>query len=121
MKFDNKIALVTGGASGIGKATVMEFARSGAIVICLRTLTEKRHRGLVNEARQSNFSVEYLPDRSGRDSTSIRRSAASILTRHPRIDILVNAAGWNDIQPFVDNPPDYMERALRSISMAFCT
>ena len=110
MRFDNKIALVTGGASGIGKATVMEFARCGAIVICA-DVDEKKAAEVVNEAKQSNFSVEYLPINLA-ESASIRRSAASILTRHPRIDILVNAAGWNDIQPFVENPPDYMERVI---------
>jgi 2-hydroxycyclohexanecarboxyl-CoA dehydrogenase len=110
MRFDDKIALVTGGASGIGKATVMEFARCGAIVICA-DVDEKRAAEAVNEAKQSNFSVEYLPINLA-ESASIRRSAASILTRHPRIDILVNAAGWNDIQPFVENPPDYMERVI---------
>ncbi|MGO9005674.1 MAG: SDR family NAD(P)-dependent oxidoreductase [Beijerinckiaceae bacterium] len=110
MKFDDKIALVTGGASGIGKATVMEFARCGATVICA-DVDEKKGAEVVNEARQSNFKVEYLSINLA-DPAATRRSAAAILARHPRIDILVNAAGWNDIQPFVDNPPDYMDRVI---------
>jgi 2-hydroxycyclohexanecarboxyl-CoA dehydrogenase len=44
--------------------------------------------------------------------TSVRDCAAEVLKRHQRIDILVNAAGFNDLQPFVENPPDYMDRVL---------
>jgi len=110
MKFDNKIALVTGGASGIGRATVMEFARCGATVICA-DIDEKKGAEVVNEAKQTNFKVEYQSINLA-DPAATRRSAAAILARHPRIDILVNAAGWNDIQPFVENPPDYMDRVI---------
>jgi 2-hydroxycyclohexanecarboxyl-CoA dehydrogenase len=110
MKFDGKIALVTGGASGIGKATVMEFARCGATVICA-DIDEKKGTEVVNEAKQAKFAVEYLSINLA-ESASIRSSAAAVLTKHPRIDILVNAAGWNDIQPFVENPPDYMDRVI---------
>lgn len=110
MKFDGKIALVTGGASGIGKATVMEFARCGAIVICA-DIDEKKGLEAENEARQTNFKVEYAQINLA-DPAAVRRSAAAILARQPRIDILVNAAGWNDIQPFVENAPDYMDRVI---------
>jgi len=110
MKFDDMIALVTGGASGIGKATVMEFARCGATVICA-DIDEKKGAEVVNEAKQAKFAVEYLSINLA-DPVSIRKSAAAVLKRHPRIDILVNAAGWNDIQPFVENPPDYMDRVI---------
>ncbi len=110
MKFDGKIALVTGGASGIGKATVMEFARCGATVICA-DIDEKKGAEVANEAKQAKFAVEYLSINLA-DPASIRKSAAAVLARHPRIDILVNAAGWNDIQPFVENPPDYMDRVI---------
>lgn len=110
MKLDGKTALVTGGASGIGKATVMELARAGASVICADVNKEKGAE-LVREAVATNFSVEFVSVDLA-DSGSTRQCAAEILKKHPRIDILVNAAGWNDIQPFVDNPPDYMDRVL---------
>ena len=110
MKFDDKIALVTGGASGIGRATVMEFARSGATVICA-DVDQTKGAEVAKEAKQSNFKVEYAPINLA-DSAAIRTCAAGILANHPRIDILVNAAGWNDIQPFIENAPDYMERVI---------
>lgn len=110
MNLEGKTALVTGGASGIGKATVMELARSGATVICADINVDKGAE-LVKEAAATNFAVEFAAvDLAESDST--RRCAADVLRSHPRIDILVNAAGWNDIQPFVENPPDYMDRVL---------
>jgi 2-hydroxycyclohexanecarboxyl-CoA dehydrogenase len=34
------------------------------------------------------------------------------MNANSRIDILINAAGWGDFQPFVENPPDYMDRVV---------
>jgi 2-hydroxycyclohexanecarboxyl-CoA dehydrogenase len=110
MKLDDKIALVTGGASGIGRATVMEFARRGATVICA-DVDEKKGAEVQNDARQSNFAVEFARIDLG-DPASIRHCAADVLARHSCVDILVNAAGWNDIQPFIENSPDYMDRVI---------
>jgi 2-hydroxycyclohexanecarboxyl-CoA dehydrogenase len=110
MKLEGKVALVTGGASGIGKATVMELARSGATVICADVNVDKGAE-LVKEASATNFAVEFVAIDLA-DQASTRRCAAEVLQKHPRIDILVNAAGWNDIQSFVENPPDYMDRVL---------
>ena len=110
MKFEGKTVLVTGGASGIGKATVMEFAQSGATVICADVNAEKG-KELEREAAITNFSVEFVMIDLA-DPNSVRSCAADLLKRHPRIDILVNAAGWNDIQPFIENPPDYIDRVI---------
>jgi 2-hydroxycyclohexanecarboxyl-CoA dehydrogenase len=110
MKLDGKIAIVTGGASGIGKATVMELARCGAVVICADVDAQKGAT-LQREAAATNFTVEFVAVDLA-DSASVRRCVAQVLERHPRIDILVNAAGWNDIQPFTENPPDYMDRVI---------
>jgi 2-hydroxycyclohexanecarboxyl-CoA dehydrogenase len=110
MKLDGKTALVTGGASGIGKATVLEFVRRGATVICA-DLNAEKGKELVKEAAATNFAVEFVPVDLA-DTNSARRCASDVLGGHQRIDILVNAAGWNDIQPFVENSPDYMNRVL---------
>lgn len=110
MSLDNKIALVTGGASGIGRETVLELARCGALVVCA-DLNEKAGNELAAEARRLNLGVEYVPVDMA-DRNSVRRCAAQVLAQHPRIDILVNAAGWNDIQPFIENAPEYMDRVV---------
>jgi len=110
MKFEGKTALVTGGASGIGKATVMELARCGAKVICADVNAQKGAE-LERDAAATNFAVEFVAvDLS--DTDAVRRCVTDVLKRHPRIDILVNAAGWNDIQSFMDNSPDYMDRVI---------
>ena len=110
MKLDGKTALVTGGASGIGRATVLEFARCGAKVICA-DVNEEKGRALQEEAVRTNYAVEYVHcDLS--DPASIGRCASEVIARHRAIDILVNAAGWNDIQSFIDNSPSYIDRVI---------
>ena len=108
MNFTGKTTLITGGASGIGKATVMEFARCGARVICA-DIDAAKGADMVKEA--GNLAVEFVAIDLA-DPVSVRRCAAEVLDRYGRVDILVNAAGWNDIQPFLQNAPDYMDRVL---------
>jgi len=110
MKLDGKTALITGGASGIGKTTVMEFARCGATVICA-DIDAKKGADVVKEAGATNATVDFAAvDLS--DQASISRCVADVLKRHPKIDILVNAAGWGEMQAFVENKPDYIDRLI---------
>ncbi|MBI4273919.1 MAG: SDR family oxidoreductase [Rhizobiales bacterium] len=110
MDFLGKKVLVTGGASGIGKATVLEFARNGAHVICA-DVNGAMAAEVAKEATTTNLSVEAVTVDLA-DPQSARRCAANVLARHGRIDILVNAAGFNDIQPYLENAPDYMDRVI---------
>jgi 2-hydroxycyclohexanecarboxyl-CoA dehydrogenase len=110
MRLDGKIALITGGASGIGRATVMEFARNGAHVICA-DINESRAAELAREAADAKLSVSSVGVDLG-DPKSARRCAADVIARHGRVDLLINAAGWNDIQPFTENTPDYMDKVI---------
>jgi len=110
MRLDGKTALITGGVSGIGKATAFEFARQGALVIVADVNAEG---GAATEAQAeaAGLPIAYLPlDLT--DSESIDACAAAALDRHARVDILVNGAGWDRIQPFVENSADFIDRVL---------
>jgi 2-hydroxycyclohexanecarboxyl-CoA dehydrogenase len=110
MKFENKVVVVTGGASGIGRATVMAFAREGATVVCADVNAEKGEE-VKRDAVRANLAVDFVQiDMSSPES--IHAAAGEILARYPRVDILVNGAGWGDIQPYMQNSPDFIERVI---------
>ncbi len=110
MELDGKTALVTGGASGIGKATVLTLARRGAHVICA-DINEKAGAELAKQAAGEKLKIDAVVlDLS--DPKSTRKCAADVLSKYGRVDILVNAAGWNDIQNFMENQSDYIDRVI---------
>jgi 2-hydroxycyclohexanecarboxyl-CoA dehydrogenase len=110
MMFDGKVTLVTGGASGIGKATVMAFARQGATVICA-DVNAAAGEALKKEGAGANLKIDFVTMDLG-NSDSIRAAAAEVLQRYPRVDILVNAAGWGDIQPYMQNSPEFINKVI---------
>src|SRR3974390_2933167 len=110
MRLDGRTAVVTGSASGIGRAITLQFARQGARVIGIDIDTQKAAE-VSREAKSEKLAVEFLAiDLT--DVAAIGRGAAELATRCARLDILVNAAGWDRVQPFVDNPPEFIERVI---------
>jgi 2-hydroxycyclohexanecarboxyl-CoA dehydrogenase len=110
MRLEGKVALITGGSSGIGKATVLEFARAGAQVIGA-DIDMERGAAVAREAQGEGLAVEFVSiDLSSSDS--IRKCAAEVLQRHPRLDILVNAAGFSLVDAFANNKADYIDRVV---------
>ncbi len=88
-----KDALVTGAASGIGRATATGLAREGATVVLLVRNAERGEQAL-REVRASvpGSTVEALPCDLSVQS-SIRDAARRFVASHDRLDVLVNAAG----------------------------
>jgi 2-hydroxycyclohexanecarboxyl-CoA dehydrogenase len=107
---NGKTAVVTGGASGIGRATVFELARAGASVI-VADIDETGGAAVQSEAQSEGLRVEYRRlDLT--DPASVDQFAAQTLERCARVDILVNAAGWGRVQPFVENTPEFWDRVI---------
>ncbi|MBT3991687.1 MAG: SDR family oxidoreductase [Rhodospirillaceae bacterium] len=98
-----KIAVVTGGASGIGKATVERLSAAGATVICA-DIDVTAGQKMVSEAGNNSGAIDFLKlDLT--DDDQILEFANDVIEKYGKLDILVNAAGGGDIEPFIKNDP----------------
>jgi 2-hydroxycyclohexanecarboxyl-CoA dehydrogenase len=110
MRLEGKVALVTGCASGIGKATVLAFAQAGARVVGA-DIDAERGAATAREAVAAGLAVEFVAVDLA-SSASIRACAVQVLQAHPRLDILVNAAGYSLVEAFAHNKPGYIDQVL---------
>ena len=87
-----KTVVVTGGNSGIGRATTEALAAEGARVVIASRNREKGEEVAASVSNATRSSVEFVAlDLAS--AASIRSAAAELLRRCPRIDVLVNNAG----------------------------
>jgi retinol dehydrogenase 12 len=90
---DGRLVLVTGATGGLGKAVATGLAREGAAVVVVGRSTARAEsamadiRVLVPDARLEPLDCDLS------SQPSIRRAAFEVLSRHDRLDVLVNAAG----------------------------
>ena len=91
MKLTGKVALITGGGRGIGRAVALHYAREGGtLALCARTASEIEKT--VAEIRTLKADCEgWTCDVS--DEESVRSLVSNVLERFGRIDVLVNNAG----------------------------
>ena len=106
---EGKIAIVTGGGSGIGLATARRFASAGAKVV----IANRSDAGALAEG----FGAAYLPVDVAEES-QVKALVAEVIRRHGRIDILVNSAGLiDDMLPILEVSAEAMRRHFEVNSM----
>lgn len=110
MRLDNRSAIVTGAASGIGRASARTFAQAGARVL-LADINEAGGRQAAAEIVDAGGEAEYLPvDLT--DPASIDGFASAVLERHGAPDVIVNTAGWGKTQPFWEGTPEFWAKLV---------
>ena len=125
MDFTNQIAIVTGGASGMGAATARELAQSGATVVAV-----DRNAELATAVSHEINAVPLTGDVS--DSAFCEHVVQTVVERYGRLDILINAAGiivradalgtsdeqWQRVMDVNVNGVFYMSRAAVAVMKA---
>ena len=105
MRFANKVALITGGGSGIGAATARLLAREGAAVVVVDVAADHA-RGVAAET--GGIAVEADVARRA----DVERAVATAIEQHGRIDILFNNAGIGCVGRTPDLDPEQWERVI---------
>ena len=106
MRLDGKTFVLSGGASGIGRATVMAFCDAGARVV----FGDINAEGGAETAAAAGENATFLPLDVAREA-SIRRFAQAALDAG-QIDGVINVAGWDVAHPFVEQQPDFWHKVV---------
>ena len=113
-RLDLKIALVTGGGSGIGAAIAKTFAAAGATVIVADRDATSAVK-IANELNRAGFKATSIQvDVS--DSSACAEAGQRVLRDHPRLDILVNNAGIGHVGTILQTTAEDLDR-LHSVNV----
>ena len=107
---NQRVAIVTGGAQGIGRGIAERLAQDGCAIAVWDQNADgaaevaQALRDAGGPARSSEVDVS--------DSAQVRRALDGLLAEWGRVDILVNNAGWDRLMPFLDSGEDHWDRVI---------
>ncbi len=110
MNMKDKIAVVTGAASGIGRATAQLLAEAGAKVV-VADIDAVNGEAAAADLRKQGFSAVFLPVDMTRGE-SITAFAQAVAAQLGAVDILVNGAGWGHTKPFWEGTPELWDKLI---------
>jgi meso-butanediol dehydrogenase/(S,S)-butanediol dehydrogenase/diacetyl reductase len=99
-RLDNRVAIVTGTARGIGKAIARRFAAEGALVTGVDVLEELGRQSAAEVVAEGGYMHFVTGDVS--KEADVRRIVGDVLAENGRVDILVNNAGIQKEAPLTE-------------------
>jgi len=122
LDFTGRVAIVTGGATGIGYATALQLAKLGArVVICSRTAEELQRAAATIRAESGNQCLAVPTD--VKDEEAVIGMVQRTVDEFGRVDVLVNNAGGTRMGPLERIPTRGWDSIydLNVRSAYFCT
>ncbi len=110
MRFQEKVCLVTGAGSGIGKACAKQFASEGAKVTVV-DLSEQHGNQTVQEITQAKGEAIFAKCDVG-NPVDVKSAVKATLDKWQRIDVVVNDAAMMTFKPIVELPDDDWDKVL---------
>jgi 2-hydroxycyclohexanecarboxyl-CoA dehydrogenase len=112
MRLEDKVAIVTGGGSGIGRAISLRLAAEGARVAVadINLASAEETVALIRTAGSGDaFAVQADISNLG----AVQAAVAAVQARWGgRVDVLVNNAGWDKMEPFIQSAPETWDKVI---------
>lgn len=121
MRLTERVAVVTGGARGIGRGIARALAADGARAVLL-DLNEAEAREAASEIQKAGGEAMALrADVTAR--AQVEAAVGEVLARYGTVHILVNNAGWDRPMPFIETTEEFWDRilAINLKSQIICT
>lgn len=110
MRITDKVALVTGGSRGIGRAISRRLAEDGARVAIADILEDEARQTATEIVAAGGQALAVTTDVTRLDQ--VRACVQHVTDTWGQIDILVNNAGWDRIEPFVESSPETWDKVI---------
>jgi 2-hydroxycyclohexanecarboxyl-CoA dehydrogenase len=106
----DRVAIVTGGARGIGKGITRALAAQGARVAIADLILKEAEKNASEIEREGGVSTAIQTDIT--DLDQVKAMVAQVKELYGPVDILVNNAGWDRIELFMKTTPDLWDRII---------
>lgn len=109
-RFQDKVVLITGAASGIGKATAQRIASEDARVFCVDIQCEALEDTVGDIISQGGIATAQVCDVS--DAEAVHSAMAAVVHQYGKLDVVCNVAGILEFAHSHDYPIDRWERLI---------
>ena len=109
-KFDGKVAIITGGAKGMGYVACNKFSAEGAKVVCVDFDGEAAKKTVAEVNEKGGDAIAVVADLTKAEDRE--RIFEETLKAYGQVDILVNNAGWGCKLPFLETDEASFDRSV---------
>lgn len=120
MNYQNKVVLITGASTGIGKATAIEFAKLGSNLVLVSRRKEKLLELQKSLESFTNNVLSFPCDVS--QNNQVETLKDEVIKKFGTVDILINNAGFGIFSKVIDSELDSIEKQMQTnyFGMVYC-